>query len=217
MSFSLPPDFLTGPAPNLQKRIIDWKKAELPEYDGLYAVVLDGVLSQEECDTFIKAAEATSGGAWEQAMVNVGNGNQKLYTDVRDCGRIIWDDRDMVAKLWARCKDRMSEIESLYEMPKVTGYGPFKRKETWQLTRPNERMRFLKYGEGQYFKRKSCDPRKSCEMVTDLEQLMLTAPMQHLGMKKSRSTPCISISTNPVLIHQKAPWKVARLHFIPIT
>lgn len=152
MASTLPTNFLCGPAPNLQKKIIDFKKTELPEYDGLYATILDGVLSEEECNVFTKAAEVTTGGVWEQAMVNVGGGRQQLYTDVRDCGRIIWDDQDIISKIWARCKDHVSEIQSLFEMPKVTGHGPFKRNETWQLTRPNERMRFLKYGKGQYFK-----------------------------------------------------------------
>ncbi len=154
-SFQLPPDFLTGPAPNLQKQTINFKKTDLPEYDGLYATVLDGVLSREECESLIKSAEATACGEWEQALVNIGNGRQKLYTDVRDCGRIIWDDQDIVNKIWERCEEHMGEIKYLSNQPKVTGLGPFKRKETWQMTRPNERMRFLKYGKGQYFRRES--------------------------------------------------------------
>ena len=154
-SLSLPPDFLSGPALNLQKTNIDWKKTDLPEYDGLYAAVLDGVFTKEECDLLVHAAEATADGKWEQAMVNIGNGQQTLATETRDCGRIIWDDGEIAARLWARCKDHMKEIESLYAMPQVTGKGPFKRQETWRMTRPNERMRFLKYGKDQYFRRKS--------------------------------------------------------------
>lgn len=153
-SYSLPADFLSGPAPGLQKIDIDWKKTDLPEYEGLYATMLDGVFTKEECDQLVRAAEATTDGKWEQAMINIGNGEQMLITDTRDCGRIIWDDQDIVAKIWARCKDHMGEIERLHQMPKVTGWGPYKRKETWRLTRPNERMRFLKYGKGQYFRRK---------------------------------------------------------------
>lgn len=42
------------------------------------------------------------------------------------------------------------EIGSLKDMPKV---GPSCGDETWTLTRLNERMRFLRYGKGQYFKR----------------------------------------------------------------
>ena len=151
----LPPDFLAGPAPNLLKKKIDFKKTTLPEYDGLYATVLDGAFTKEECHDLVKAAEATTEGKWEQAMVNIGSGQQRLTTEIRDCGRIIWDDQEIVAKIWARCKGHMGEIENLSGNLKVTGPGPYKRKETWHLTRPNERMRFLKYGRGQYFRRES--------------------------------------------------------------
>ena len=39
-------------------------------------------------------------------------------------------------------------------MPHVTGFGPAKRNETLRMTRLNERMRFLKYTNGQYFRRR---------------------------------------------------------------
>jgi hypothetical protein len=85
-------------------------------------------------------------------MVNVGNGQQRLFEDTRKCGRIIWDDRDMVAKLWARIADSVPDIHQLQNWADVTGIGPAKRKETWKVTRLNDRMRFLKYTGGEYFK-----------------------------------------------------------------
>lgn len=69
----LSPDFLSGPAPNFQKNDIDFKKTNLPEYDGLHATVLDGVLTKDECDALVKAAESTNNGQLEQTLVNVGN------------------------------------------------------------------------------------------------------------------------------------------------
>ncbi|KAL8680369.1 MAG: hypothetical protein Q9224_006947, partial [Gallowayella concinna] len=88
------------------------------------------------------------------ALINVGNGRQMLVQDARDCGRIIWDDRDVVAKIWNRVKDCVPEIALLRGMAHVTGNGPAKRNETWFMSRLNERMRFLKYTSGQYFRRK---------------------------------------------------------------
>ena len=85
-------------------------------------------------------------------MINIGGGHQALYEDTRKCGRIIWDDSDIVAKLWARIQDSVPDIHQLQDWPTVTGIGPAKRKETWKLTRLNERMRFLKYVGGEYFK-----------------------------------------------------------------
>lgn len=152
-SFTLPADFLSKPSPNIQVHRIDFTKTPLPEYKELHAIILDNVLTKAECDDLIHAAEARTGGKWEQAMVNVGGGRQKLITDARNCGRIIWDDRAVVAKIWDRVKGCVPEIHSLNGMPRVTGNGPVKRGETLVMTRLNERMRFLKYTEGQYFRR----------------------------------------------------------------
>ena len=151
---AMPHDFLRHPA-KVSKRKIVWEKSPVPENEGLYAVVLDNVFTEEECETLIYQAELTTGGVWEQAMVNVGSGMQQLRTDTRDCGRIIWDDRDIVGRIWDRIKDHVPEIHSLNGVPRITGNGPSKRNETWNVSRCNERMRFLKYGENQYFKRES--------------------------------------------------------------
>ncbi|KAL8675373.1 MAG: hypothetical protein Q9168_000204 [Polycauliona sp. 1 TL-2023] len=154
----LSPGFLLKPPLDLQvrKTIINFKETPVQAYDGLYAVILDNVFSTQECQQLIRAAEATTCGQWEQAMINVGNGKQMLIPDARDCGRIIWDDRDVVARIWGRVKDNVPEITLLKDMPHVTGIGPVKRKEVLHMTRLNERMRFLKYTSGQYF-RPHCD------------------------------------------------------------
>jgi hypothetical protein len=151
-SSPLPAGFLSGPAPNLTRSDIDFVESGLPAYKGCWAVVLDGVLSEAECDMLLAGAEATTNGEWERAMINIGGGEQALYEDTRKCGRIIWDDRDIAAKLWARVEAAVPEIHSLKAWPKVTGNGPYKWEETWQVTRLNERLRFLKYVGGEYFK-----------------------------------------------------------------
>ena len=152
---TIPHDFLLGPGrPKVIKAVVDFNHTDLPEYKGRYATVLDNVFTKDECDTLVRAAEAQSNGAWEQAMINIGGGEQALMTDSRDCGRIIWDDADIVERIWSRIKDSVPEIEHLKDMVRVTGYGPVRRGETLKMSRLNERMRFLKYGEGQYFRRK---------------------------------------------------------------
>jgi len=151
---SLLKDFLCGAGPEVKKHIIDFKETELPEYSGSYGTILDSVFTKEECESLVSAAEARTNGVWEQAMVNIGGGEQALYTDTRDCGRIIWDNHELVERIWTRVKDSVPEIETLKDKGSVTGYGPVKRKETWKMSRLNERMRFLRYGKGQYFRRK---------------------------------------------------------------
>jgi hypothetical protein len=151
--FRLPKSFLTGPPPNPSVNKIDFTKTELPEYDGLYATVLDGILSKEECRILISAAEAQAENGWERALVNIGNGQQAMYEDTRKCGRIIFDSQEIVDKIWERVKGFVPELYTIAAQPLITGVGPVKRRETWEMTRLNERMRFLKYTAGEYFKR----------------------------------------------------------------
>lgn len=154
-TFQLPADFLAGKGPKVEVQRVDFAKTPLPENKELWAVVLDNVLTKEECDMLVQAAEAHNKGQWERAMVNIGGGEQMMITDTRNCGRIIWDNSELVDKIWARCSEHVPEVRKLEAWPKVTGVGPTKRQEIWEMTRLNERMRFLKYTTGEYFKRKS--------------------------------------------------------------
>ena len=53
-------------------------------------------------------------------MINVGNYQQELATDIRDCGRIIWDDHAIAEKIWSRVKDFVPEIQIVKDQPGVT-------------------------------------------------------------------------------------------------
>ena len=143
---------LSRPGPPITVQKVDFANTKLPENADLYAIILDNVLTATECQQLVAAAEASTNGVWEQAMVNVGNYQQELRTDVRDCGRIIWDNEEVAGMILQRVKPFVPEIGSLKNVPLITGNGPVKRKETWQLSRPNERLRLLKYGPGQYFR-----------------------------------------------------------------
>ena len=154
----LPDDFLSTPKPDISVYQVDFAKTDLPQYASKYAVILDDVLSKKECEQLIKAAESTTNEGWERAMINIGGGRQMLATEARNCGRIIWDSREVVGRVWKRIEDiaAVQQITSLYKAPGIMGNGPSKRGETWKFTRPNERMRFLKYVGGEYF-RPHCD------------------------------------------------------------
>lgn len=149
-SCKISPDFLAGPPPALRKSKINFASAGLPEYTNAYAVLLDGVLTKEECNQLLTAAEATTNGTWERAMINVGGGQQALAEGTRKCGRIILDDYELMAKVWARIEPAVPEIHRLEDWPDVT--GPATQDRVWVLTRLNERARFLKYVGGEYFK-----------------------------------------------------------------
>jgi len=147
----LPNDFLSKPSTNVQVQRVDFTQTQLPEYSAYYAVILDNVLTAVECNQLIQGAEAKAPAGWEAAMINIGGGEQMLALDTRNCGRIIWDDSDIIGKIWNRVKDHVPELQKFQNTPVILGPGPTKWQETWQMTRLNERMRFLKYGAMQYF------------------------------------------------------------------
>jgi hypothetical protein len=163
----VPSDFLLSPpVPDVTIAPIDFKTTPLPEYAGRYAVILDNVLSPAECATLIQLAESSvapaargeGGAAWSPAMVNVGAGFEVLTPHYRNSDRIIWDNQELVDRLWARClrAPGLGERLALIEGEEgITGKGrrTWLPPPTYKFARVNERMRFLKYGKGQFFRR----------------------------------------------------------------
>jgi len=164
----IPDDFLnTDPsdARPIVANDIDWLKTDLPENEGRYATVLDNVLSPSECDTLLRMAEDSvddrgkSGNrTWAPALVNIGGGWEALKKGYRDSDRIVWDNQAVMDRLWARC----ARVDGLLERLATVQEPPSQRMRmrgskgnTWEFERLNERMRFLKYGAGQFFRRKS--------------------------------------------------------------
>ena len=151
----LPPSFLTAPPshPPTTTRI-DFPSAGLPAYNSRYAILIDNALSASECALLVHAASAhTNAHGWEKALVNIGNGRQKLLEDTRNCGRIIWDDALVVGRIWERIRGFVPEVEVLRGWEEVLGRGPVRRGEAWRAVGLNERMRVLRYGRGEYFRR----------------------------------------------------------------
>jgi hypothetical protein len=168
-------DFLAPfPDPStIKSKRIDFANTPLPEYKDCYAVVLDNVLSQDECDELLHMTEQSAGAhgnnednedvpnnGWRQAMVNAGPGHEFLALDYRNSDRIIWDNEVITKRLWARVlqgkgiKEYLSVLEGK-EYGSVIGDWPVEIGERWVVSKHgvNDRMRFLKYGAGQFFRR----------------------------------------------------------------
>lgn len=96
--------------------------------------------------------------AWKPAMVNVGPGVELLDKEYRNSDRIIWDRAELIDRLWSRvCMDQtIKEDLKVVKMQKtrMVAQKQQSRDIIWNVTKLNERMRFLRYGEGQYFRRK---------------------------------------------------------------
>jgi hypothetical protein len=82
--------------------------------------------------------------------VSLGPGWEAPAPGYRESDRIIWDQQTIVDRLWERC----AQAEGLRELLAVIPPDPYMRGGKWKFSRFNERMRYLKYTPGQYFKRK---------------------------------------------------------------
>ncbi|PSS28043.1 hypothetical protein M430DRAFT_72651, partial [Amorphotheca resinae ATCC 22711] len=170
------PESFLAPLPDpsvIKTERIDFGKTTLPEYKDLYAVVLDNVLSREECDQLIHMAELSAGAhhddggvpnnGWRPAMINAGMGQEILMQDYRNSDRIIWDEKVLAKRVWERVlqgqgiKDYLSVLNGESYRP-VLGDRAITKDQRWVVTEQgvNERLRFLKYGKGQFF-RAHCD------------------------------------------------------------
>lgn len=146
---------------------IDFLKTTLPEYDGAYAVVLDHVLSESECSKLIELAEASvmdkdkvGDSSWQPALVNIGAGWEILQADYRNSDRIIWDNQVIVDRMWARIEKVAGIKDCLISFNEEEFLGGGKKNRqpgsNWDFYQVNKRLRFLKYGSGQFF-RPHCD------------------------------------------------------------
>ncbi|KAJ5176376.1 uncharacterized protein N7482_002253 [Penicillium canariense] len=148
-------DFLPSQAPSTTcARRIDFEKSDppLPKYKDLFAAVIDNFLTEAECQELIKLAEASTSDGWERALINIGGGRQMLATDTRNCARIIWDSPELAKRLLDRLMPflRDFEIDKFTNRLRVTGLAG--RGKSYCLTELNERLRFLRYEGGEYFR-----------------------------------------------------------------
>lgn len=152
----IPDSFLKGPpAKPITVAHVPFATSAVPEYDGKLAVILDNVLSPEECQQLLQLAEASVPASseghtspWRPALVNVGAGREVAIQDYRNSDRIIWDEQEIVDRLWGRCIQAEGVQELLSQVPSDRKGSS----RQWAFSRVNNRMRFLKYTPGQFFK-----------------------------------------------------------------
>ncbi|KAH7372159.1 hypothetical protein BKA64DRAFT_698798 [Cadophora sp. MPI-SDFR-AT-0126] len=191
-----PPTFLSplrDPSTITVNRI-DFANSPMKEYKKCFAVVLDDVLSKEECEELIRHAEMSVGAhgnsppmpapgegetesekkerealtdpednGWKPALVNAGRYYEVLAVHYRNSDRIIWDEKEVVGRIWRRVlqaegmREYFAQLSGEEYVPVVGGSALYKS-EVRVVTDQglNERMRFLRYGPGQYFK-EHCD------------------------------------------------------------
>lgn len=174
----IPSTFLTTQPPDaspITVNKIDFSACPLPEYGRCYAVILDNVLSPSESRTLLSLAEASvpttpsegkPSNPWQPALVNMGFGFEVLQPDYRNSDRIIWDQQVIVNRLWERIKgadcpgaeDLRARLEVVEDDVEILGRSRSGRKTRWEFRRVNDRLRFLKYVPGGFFRRKLHPP-----------------------------------------------------------
>lgn len=105
------------------------------------ALIVDNFLSKEECENLIKITEARG---YEEALVNIGNGAQRSMRDVRNSDRCMIDDERVASLFYQKCQKYIPDT--------FGGRSGSSKSQCWIKTGINERLRFLRYQKGGYFK-----------------------------------------------------------------
>ncbi|CAG8066030.1 unnamed protein product [Penicillium olsonii] len=163
---NIPADFLRGPAPHATLHKLDFEQTTppIPAFKNHFAAVVEDLLTESECKELLRLGEDStrtelpdstlSPPKWERATINAGNNRQIMSVDSRKSGRVIFDSAEVAARLFDRILPflRECDIEVIKNRPLVTGLGPAKRGEELRVSRLNERLRFLRYEGGDYFR-----------------------------------------------------------------
>ena len=100
--------------------------------DGLYACLVSGVLSRVECEALVAATERRG---YVPALLNKGRGREVLEPSFRRGDRRIVDDPRLARLIFDRVRPFVEPSRG-----------------RWRLVGANERLRFLKYAAGDFFK-----------------------------------------------------------------
>ncbi|KAJ6484457.1 hypothetical protein C8R47DRAFT_980886, partial [Mycena vitilis] len=126
---------------------IDFRTAGIPEYTNGYATVVDDLYTRPMLSNLLGAAEQSV--PWQIAQINAGT---EVFTapDFRKGERIIYDSFPLSEQVFEKLRPHLSGIEEIEEDVYVPGTGAAVQK--WRMVRLNERLRFLKYAKGGFFK-----------------------------------------------------------------
>ncbi|KAF9448733.1 hypothetical protein P691DRAFT_729118 [Macrolepiota fuliginosa MF-IS2] len=139
--------------------VLDFSTTTLPEYSRCYCKVIDDVFSPEDCAALIALAESDN--EWEQAAVHYGLGASQNYVDTsyRNSERILRFDHKAAELLFRKLLPYVPELNELKTgtpySEKIAGVTGL-RMHRYKLVGLNERLSFLRYGPGNYF-RSHCD------------------------------------------------------------
>jgi len=131
--------------------LIDFADTPLASnYTGYYAKVLDDVFTEEECRELQKLPTE-----WIPAGLSAEGPTQTVHRDFRNSDRCLVFDHAAADMVYARLRPLVEEIHEIAPASPhglITGKAGRKQGPTWRLAGVNERLSFLRYGPGHYFK-----------------------------------------------------------------
>lgn len=190
-----PPDFIHSRDPVLQRERTSTEEVHLPEGEASgpcsFARVVYGVMEQEDCAELIYRVNAKG---YTPALINIGQGHQKLEPRTRDGHRVIVDCRELTKWLLEVLRPHLPEYL-------VNGE---------ELLELNERCRFLCYTPGQEFKghHDGCFQKPTGERSQVTVQLYLhDVPVENGGAttflgKRHSPKPCQPVAGSVLLFTQ---------------
>ena len=150
----IPFNLLEDSHPDMTISQIDFKDSGDCDLRRPYVRVLDNVVTPQECSTIMKAIDCQSN-IWEKIVGNDNCDGRGFLSDNRRCKRMMWDSPELGSKIWERIAAHVPELQRLESWPEVTKpASPQEQKDIWKMVRVNERVRFMKYCRGDYFKRR---------------------------------------------------------------
>lgn len=134
------------------------KTTTQPEH---FALIIDDLFTPEECAELLKYAEGKA--KWEAARVNVGGGQERMMTAVRNSTRILLMDKDAAKVLFDRVLPYLEQFGIAEMRQNDTTHcatypydwdvgGKENAVVAWKASCINEMLRFLQYHPGQYFR-----------------------------------------------------------------
>ncbi|EUC59245.1 2OG-Fe(II) oxygenase family protein [Rhizoctonia solani AG-3 Rhs1AP] len=155
-----PPDNPHALSPVITHRL-DFVQLGLPEYKHKFAMVIDNLFTPQDCARYLAKVES------EHEWKTAGVGALVVDTSYRNSSRILFDDQELASEMFAKLRPYLEEIEHVGDR-RLVGLNP--------------RLRFLKYGPGQFFQR-HCDgtyssPDKTQTSYYTLQLYLHDSPLQ---------------------------------------
>ncbi|GLB42583.1 putative prolyl 4-hydroxylase alpha subunit homolog [Lyophyllum shimeji] len=132
--------------------VLDLSKTPIGlDYPNCYIKVLDNVFTPEDCAALIALAESDQ--RWQTAMISTSSGD-RVELDYRNSDRILRFDHTTAGKIYQRLLPHIHDILEIKPDGKWAGVAghPKLVEGTWKMLGVNERLSFLRYGPGHYFK-----------------------------------------------------------------